>query len=382
MKIEKEKIHLAEFQLQTEPDGTGTLIDLAHRHSFRISALQLSYLSVLKNGSSIEELVQFFLGQGWLVSFRELYGLIDFLVSQKIIVNPAFHNYFVTASPQPEGPLTKLWHSFTQPVAASPKPSESDPHTLPFFRTLPVEVAKFLLQKSEHIKVGPQTRILQAGSTERDLYVLISGQAALYKPVTGAQRQLVMTLEAGSLFGERGFLLGQARNADVVTTQNSELLRVRHLPEFDQLIKSDKAQALHQRFWVLQALLSSPFFKDIPTDSLDALIFTGKLFKTKENQILFQEGMPGKSCFILIQGNVVISQKGKAINVLSAGSCFGEVALFSGGTRTATVTTQRESVVLEINQESFYKMLAQNIVLAKELEILSAERLQKDFTRK
>ncbi len=382
MKIEREKIIFTDISLQSEPDGSGLLVDNVHQHSYKLSSLQSSYLSVLKNNSSIEELVQFFLGQGWLVNFRELYALIEFLTTRDLILNKSFKDYFVRMQPQAEGQLAQLWHSWVQGTTAPKSLTSTDPSQLPFFRTLPIDTAKYLLQKSEKIKIPAHTKILQAGSSERDLYVLLSGQVALYRPLAGNQRQLLTVLEPGSLFGERGFLLAQPRSADVWSVENSEVLRVRHLPEFDQVIKSDKAQALHHRFWVMQALMASPFFKNIPTDTLDALIFTGKILKAHENQLLFQEGTPGKSCFILIQGNAVVSQKGKAINVMNAGTCFGEIALFNGGLRTATVTTQRESLVLEIQQESFYRMLGQNIVLAKELENLAAERLQKDANRK
>ncbi|MNK52432.1 cAMP-activated global transcriptional regulator CRP [compost metagenome] len=380
MKIEQERVQLLDLRLQPMKDG-GIATVVQSGQSFQLSALQYSYLDVLKNGMSLEEMTQFFLGQGWLVSFRELYALLQYLVAQGILLNPNIRNYLASLQPQDEGSLTRLWKSFTG--SSSPAMANTVSYTqLPFFRTLTPEVAQFLLQKSERLQVPANTRVVQAGATDRDLFILLQGQASMYKPVGQGQRQMIMTLGAGSLFGERGFLLAQARNADVVTTQPSEILRVRHLPEFDSFIRGDKAQALHHRFWVLQALLSSPFFKDIPTDTLDSLIFTGQLRQAPANMVLFQEGQPGNTCYILIQGNVMISQKGKTINVLNQGSCFGEISLLmSGGQRTATVSTQRDSILLEIQQNAFYKMLGQNLILAKELEALAASRLQNDTRR-
>ncbi|MNL37937.1 hypothetical protein D3C87_1601150 [compost metagenome] len=53
----------------------------------------------------------------------------------------------------------------------------------------------------------------------------------------------------------------------------------------------------------------------------------------------------------------------------------------SGGVRTATVTTQKESVLLEISQSHFYQVLAQNLILAKKIEELALQRLHKDSQR-
>ncbi|MEK2690699.1 cyclic nucleotide-binding domain-containing protein [Bdellovibrio sp. GT3] len=373
MKIEREVIQLKPIKTLKHAQG-GTVTLPSGLGSFELNALQFSYLEVLKNGVSIEGLVQFFLGQGWLVSFRELYSLIQFLVRERLIANQNIIDYFKKVNSD-DSPLV-----FSSIDVMNGKQIKPDPATLPFFRSLEPHLANYLLQKAEVFTVPPNIRITHSGQSSRDLFILLKGQASIYKVISETRRQLVATLGSGALFGERGFLLSQPRNADVITSTASEVLRVHHLPEYDNLIKSDKAQALQHRFWVMQALLSSPFFKDIPTDSLDALIFTGRLVQAPANQALFHEGQAGNTCYIVIQGSVVISQKGTAINVLNQGTCFGEISLLvSGGVRTATVTTQRDTVLLEIEQNAFYKMLAQNLILAKVIETLAASRLARDM---
>lgn len=374
MKLEKELVQLKPLQLSPSGDG-GTMTVLENRQSFRLHSLHYSYLDVLRNSGSIEGLIQFFLGQGWLVSFRELYSLLHFLTEEGILTNASFKNYFSGLAPTE---VRFQSASFTPGAITSVRAED-----LPFFRSLEPQLAQFLLQKSERLRVPANTRITQAGQQDRDLYILLKGHASIYRVLDEKRRQLVATLSSGSIFGERSFLLNQPRTADVITTMDCEVLRVRHLPEFDQLIKTDKAQSLQHRFWVLQALASSPFFKDLPNESLDSLIFSGTLKQAPAHQVLFQEGQPGNACYILVQGNVVISQRGKNINVLGQGSCFGEISLLmSGGQRTATVATQQDSVFLEIGQQNFYRVLAQNLFLAKEVETLAHQRLQSDALRK
>ncbi|MEN0060101.1 MAG: cyclic nucleotide-binding domain-containing protein [Bdellovibrio sp.] len=370
MRFEREKIQLRDFQLQPSTEG-GSLTVSETRKSYRVNRLHYSYLEVLKNPTSIEELVQFFLGQGWLVSFRELHSLLSFLASENILLNASLKKYIQSAD-HSEGP-----GSAGSPVSLSVA-------DLPFFRSLDRSLAEYLMQRSERLQLPAQTTVLRAGERSRDLYILLQGQAALYRPLPSPhQRQWISQLEAGALFGERGFLLGEPRSADVITKTPCELLRVRYLPEFDALIKTEKARSLQHRFWVLQALSSSPFFKDLPGESLDSLIFSGRLCQAPAHHPLFQEGQAGNTCYIVVQGNVLIQQKGKNINVLKQGSCFGEISLLmSGGVRTASAITQQECLFLEIHQKDFYRVLTQNILLAKEIETLAAQRLNQDQTRR
>jgi len=374
MKIEKEPLQLRALQLHPLGSGGGDVMVLENRQTFRLNSLQYSYLDVLKNSASIESLVQFYLGQGWLVSFRELYGLLHFLVQENILLNPTFRHYFLKSSGEEV--------SFKNSSFENRLHSSVSARDLPFFRSLDPQLAAYLLQKAEIFSVPAQARLTQSGTRDRDLFILLKGQAAIYRVLDEKRRQMVSVLGAGSIFGERGFLLNMPRSADIITTLPSEVLRVRHLPEFDQLIKSEKAQSLQHRFWVLQALQSSAFFKDLPTDSLDSLIFTGRLCQAPAHQRLFAEGQPGNTCYVVIQGSIVISQRGRNINVLGQGSTLGEISLLmSGGQRTATATTQQDSVLLEIHQNDFYRVLSQNLLLAKEIETLAAQRLAQDAKR-
>lgn len=369
MKIEKEPVQLKNFQLRNagQNQGGDLLID---GKIFKLNQLQFSYAEVLKNSGTIEGLVNFYLGQGWLVQFRELYALIEVFVNENIITNPSFRSYLNQET------------GFNGTAEASQKSVKVSADGLPFFRSLDKKLAEHLLQGAVRERVPAHTKLTVTGSKDRDLFILLEGQAGVYRILNEKQRQLISTINPGALFGERGFLLNQPRTADIITTQNSEVLRVRHLPEFDQLIKSDKAQSLQHRFWVLQALSTSPFFKELPNDSLDALIFSGKLVQAKLGTCLFKEGQMGTTCYVVVQGSLVVSQNAKNIAVLNQGACFGEISLLaSGGKRTATITAQQDVLLLEINQQNFYRVLSQNLILAKEIEALAASRLKKDTER-
>lgn len=366
MKIEKELIQLKPYDLLPASQGGQLTLRHSGRH-FQVNANQYSMLEALRSNSmSLESLVQFYLGQGWLVSFRELHALVHFLIQESAFVNPAFAAYFL--------------HHEQAPLLAAKKAVPVS-RELPFLRSLAPNLADHFIKNSQVLKLKAQTRIVAQQERSRDLYIVLSGQLGIYK-THGANRERTSILGSGALFGERGFLLGQARSADVICLTDCDVLKIPFLPEYEQLIRTDKAQSLQHRFWVLQALASSDFFSSLPSDSHDALIFSGRLVQSPAYQVLFREGQPGNSCYIIVQGSAVVSQKGQNINIMNQGACFGEISLLmSGGVRTATVTTQTDSILLEINQNHFYQVLAQNLVLAKKIEELALQRLNKDSQR-
>ncbi len=364
MKIEKELLQFKQdFQLS----------------SLRLSELQTQYLTVLTNQSSIESTVVYFLNQGWLVSFKELYSLVEKLVQEKIILNANILSYFQNTP--------SLTSSLTSETTESIKKYDSfDKEALkklPFFRSLDSALVDLLLQNARHIQVPIRGYVCRAGEKTREMYILLDGQAGVYRPLSGGRHQMIASLAEGSLFGEAGFFLGTQRSASIIALKKSDFLEIPYSPEiFDGHIDKNKVHALQMRFWVQHALQKSEFFKNIPTDCLDALGFSGRVVKVAADQVLFRKGDIGQTAYIVIQGSLIASQNGQNIRVLNQGALFGEISLLvSQGKRTADVQSQNECLLLEIHQNDFYRLLSQNLFLAKELEILAYERILSDSIR-
>ncbi|MGZ3749084.1 MAG: cyclic nucleotide-binding domain-containing protein [Pseudobdellovibrionaceae bacterium] len=365
MKIEKEVIHF-ETHFATLPDLTD---------------LQKLYLQVLQGGKSLESLVYHFLQQGWLVNFVELAELLEKLVGCKSIRNASFYSYFDKMKPTSE---RALWNQIINlEFPESSMGSLRNYKELPFFRSLEPQLADFLLSKATMHHVSPKSLICRQGESTRDLFVILKGTAGIYKPHQQGGKYLVATLSDHAVFGEGAFLLGNPRSADVISLSDCRILRIPCLPEiFDRYLKKEKAQGLQYRFWVQHALLNSPLFKEVPSDCFDALSHSGKFVNCPEGQVLFHEGEKGQSAYIVVQGSLVVSKNGQNINVLNQGGIFGEIALLANqGIRSASVVAQRASLLIEINQNEFYKLLAQNIFLGKYLQELASQRLAKDEKR-
>ncbi len=340
-------------------------------HKMEISARQYQYFDQLIHGSSVHKTVMDFIAKGWLVSFRELYNLLESMTKIGWITNPEYLSYFTLAKANSATGVKDLAMTSKGQVVANPDLIRH----LPFFRTLPKEVVQLFLKNTRIQSVPANTRVCKTGDTSREMFATIDGTVGVYRIFGDGKRQLMSTVPAGSMFGEGGFLLGRPRSADVITLAPTTLAVIQHDAALAEVIDSGKAEVLQQRFWVLQGLLASEVFSHMPSETLDSLVFAGKIVRAKEGAILAKEGDPGDCMYIIVQGNIAFSQKGKSLRALSQGGIFGEVALMvSGGKRTATAQAQRDSILLRIDMQEFYTILSNHLILAKEIETIAWQR--------
>jgi branched-chain amino acid transport system substrate-binding protein len=83
------------------------------------------------------------------------------------------------------------------------------------------------------------------------------------------------------------------------------------------------------------------------------------------NDTIFEEGAEGASLFIVVEGVVGVrvqskEEKGQSVEVarLGAGSFFGEMALLTGESRTATILSLTDTVLFEITKEDIAELMA------------------------
>ena len=340
--------------------------------------LQRQYLTHLQGQTTIQDIVTLYYKMGWLVDFQKLYELISSMAQTNWILNPNIINYFQNLQLKNSSTL-KNSNGILKKTISTDLSSFLE---LPFFRSLNPELANFLLKGAQIYTFNPDDLICKTGDVSRDLYVLLKGEAALYKP-TQTHRQFISIISESSVFGESGFFLGEKRSADVLAIKKSEVLVVPYQADvLDQFLKKDKVQSLQQRFWLQHALLHSDLFKNFPADCMDALTFSGKIINLQNEQLLFKQGDLSQAAYIVIQGSLRVEQNNNTINVLPQGSFLGEISLMiSGGKRSASVFNERNTLLLEIHKDDFYRLLSQNLYLAKEIQALANQRINDDRVR-
>lgn len=122
----------------------------------------------------------------------------------------------------------------------------------------------------------------------------------------------------------------------------------------DQKAEEKRDQSDTERFQMLRSL---PFFREFPENELWEVMHLAKWAKFKPDTTLIKEGDHGDSFFILAGGYVRVTREKKTLSVLTAGDCFGEMSYLQkvAPTRSATVTTTSDCIVMKIRAEDLRK---------------------------
>lgn len=261
-------------------------------------------------------------------------------------------------------------------------PSRAELEQLPLLRQLDLETRRELLKRAEIVEYDEGEALCRQDSVDRTLFISLSGRLAVAKRFGQSRRKVVAILSAGSVFGEAGFFLGQKRGADVVALESTRVLAIRH-DDSMKTMDTERSMELQLRIWFLQALVSGSFFKELPSEALDALIFTGKKKAFLAGERIIREGERADACYFLVQGKASIVQNMTLIARAQAGDVFGEIGLMWPDTlRTATVVADTDVLCVCIEADRFWSLLSSHLALAVELERLSEARLKVDQARK
>lgn len=98
-----------------------------------------------------------------------------------------------------------------------------------------------------------------------------------------------------------------------------------------------------------------PIFSGMSSERLMTTLAVAEYFSVKAGEAVFNENDIGDSFFVLITGEVLVEkQRGdKTVELarLSAGHCFGEMALVGNHLRSATVRATRDAVTMRFYRE-------------------------------
>jgi len=131
-----------------------------------------------------------------------------------------------------------------------------------------------------------------------------------------------------------------------------------------------------------ELLVNSTLFQNVSPPALEGLARYAKIkaFKTREE--ICRRGDMGNQIFIIAKGKVSLhtdSDDGKELGFgfMGVGDIFGEIAVFDGGERTATVKAMEPAEILVIERRDLVPFLEKNPTVAIQLLATLAQRLRK-----
>ena len=109
-------------------------------------------------------------------------------------------------------------------------------------------------------------------------------------------------------------------------------------------------------------------FKELTEEELTEVIFIGRVKKYKAEKIIFKEGDPGDTLYLIISGGIRISkmqnETEEALAVLDPKTFFGEMVLFDRQPRSAYAIAHQDSEVFAISADALIALFEKNREIA------------------
>jgi hypothetical protein len=151
---------------------------------------------------------------------------------------------------------------------------------------------------------------------------------------------------------------------------------VRYASQFREYALARKRHASKER---IKLLAKCDLLRHLPPEAIEEILPCIRTRRLPAGEILFRAGDPGEALYIVATGKVEVlgdavgSSEGLSLAQLGEGHAFGEMALLTGGTRTA-VRAIENADLLEIGKADFERLVASDRQLAKVVERISHER--------
>ncbi len=101
----------------------------------------------------------------------------------------------------------------------------------------------------------------------------------------------------------------------------------------------------------------APLFEGLSRDELKELAKLSEDLEVSEGKVLCREGETAQEFFVIVDGEVDVTQDGERVATLSDGDFFGEIALLEDIPRTATVTAKAPLRFFVLTRQAFWSLI-------------------------
>lgn len=110
----------------------------------------------------------------------------------------------------------------------------------------------------------------------------------------------------------------------------------------------------------VEALKRAPLFEGLSRKELVELARISDDLEVPPGKVLCREGEVGHEFFVIIDGEVDVTRKGKRLATRGAGEFIGEIALLEETRRTATVTAKTPLRLFVLTRSDFRRLVNEN----------------------
>ena len=125
----------------------------------------------------------------------------------------------------------------------------------------------------------------------------------------------------------------------------------------------------------VQALKRAPLFEGLSRKDLTTLARVSEDLEVEPGTVLCREGEIGQEFFVIVDGKVKVTRKGRRIATRGTGDFVGEIALLEEIPRTATVTADTPVRLFVLTRKDFRHLLDENPGVERKVLLALARRL-------
>ncbi len=236
----------------------------------------------------------------------------------------------------------------------------------PIFALLPQEVKQIVINSFVPVSYSFGKIIVQEGEIADAFYVLASGRARVVKMDNNGGEISLYLLRPGDTFGEMGLLSQTEQKRTATVRASSDILAYRlDSSIFKALIQNNpdikaffelqiRYRNLHNFF-----LEYTPFFR-LPIAGLKTILSEAKEISVKEGEFVIRQGDEPGPMYIIEDGRLRVFTEENGNRTYRAflrkGDFFGELSMFKGLKRSASVQAHSPCKLLLLMRESFRMM--------------------------
>jgi MFS family permease len=125
----------------------------------------------------------------------------------------------------------------------------------------------------------------------------------------------------------------------------------------------------------IDLLRGVPLLAPLAGPVLERLAIDAREVRVAAGQVVFEQGAPGDSFYVIADGDVDVSVDGSHVRRQARGESFGEIALLRDTPRTATITASGPTTLIAIDREPFLSAVTGHAGSADAAEGMVAARL-------
>jgi CRP/FNR family transcriptional regulator, cyclic AMP receptor protein len=125
----------------------------------------------------------------------------------------------------------------------------------------------------------------------------------------------------------------------------------------------------------VKALKGAPLFEGLSRKELAQLARVSEDLEVEPGTVLCKEGDIGHEFFVIVDGKVKVTRKGRRVSVRGGGDFVGEIALIEDVPRTATVTAETPVRLFVLTRKDFRHLLDEQPNVERKVMRVLARRL-------